>query len=267
VVESIVLWRRLVGAQIRGQLQYRTSFALDFGGTFLISFVDFLAVLVIFHNVPRLGTWSVQEVALLYALSSISFAITDLAIGHLDQFPQKIRDGNFDILLVRPRGSLFQVIASDFQLRRLGKAAQGALVLAYALAALHLDWTFGRGLMLVVMIPAGVVIFASVWVIGGCLAFWTTDGGEFTNAFTYGGNFMAQYPIDVYATWLRRFLCYLVPLGFVCYFPALYLLDKEDPLGLPRFLQFSSPLVAAVAAVVAGAIWRGAVRHYRSAGG
>ena len=267
MVESIVLWRRLVGAQIRGQLQYRTSFALDFGGTFLISFVDFLAVLVIFHNVPRLGTWSVQEVALLYALSSISFAITDLAIGHLDQFPQKIRDGNFDILLVRPRGSLFQVIASDFQLRRLGKAAQGALVLAYALAALHLDWTFGRGLMLVVMIPAGVVIFASVWVIGGCLAFWTTDGGEFTNAFTYGGNFMAQYPIDVYATWLRRFLCYLVPLGFVCYFPALYLLDKEDPLGLPRFLQFSSPLVAAVAAVVAGAIWRGAVRHYRSAGG
>ena len=267
MVESVVLWRRLVGAQIRGQLQYRTSFALDFGGSFLISFVDFLAVLVIFHNVPRLGTWSVHEVALLYALSSISFAITDLAIGHLDQFPQKIRDGNFDILLVRPRGSLFQVIASDFQLRRLGKAAQGALVLAYALAALHLDWTIGRGLMLVVMIPAGVVIFASVWVIGGCLAFWTTDGGEFTNAFTYGGSFMAQYPIDVYATWLRRFLCYLVPLGFVCYFPALYILDKQDPLGLPRFLQFSSPIVAAFAAVVAGAIWRGAVRHYRSAGG
>ncbi len=47
------------------------------------------------------------------------------SIGHLDQFPQKIRDGNFDIVLVRPRGTLFQVVASDFQLRRLGKAAQG----------------------------------------------------------------------------------------------------------------------------------------------
>src|SRR5947208_3321671 len=212
------------------------SFALDVIGAFLISFIDFLAVLVIFHNVHRLGTWNVREVALLYAFSSISFALTDLAIGHLDLFPQKIRDGNFDILLVRPRSTLFQVIASDFQLRRLGKAVQGVLVLVYALAVLHIDWTVGRVAMLVVMVPAAIVIFSSVWVTGACLAFWTTDGGEFTNAFTYGGNFMAQYPIDVYGAWLRRFLCYIVPLGFVCYFPALYILGKRDPLGLPRIL-------------------------------
>ncbi len=267
MVDSVVLWRRLVGAQVRSQVQYRVSFALDLSGSFLISFVDFLAVLVIFHNVPRLGVWSVREVALLYALSSIAFALTDLVIGHLDAFPQKIRDGNFDIVLVRPRGSLYQVIASDFQLRRLGKAVQGGLVLAYALSALHLHWTVGRALMLAVTVPAGVVIFASVWVVGACIAFWTTDGGEFTNAFTYGGNFMAQYPIDVYSTWLRRFLCYLVPIGFVGYFPVLYILDKPDPLGLPHFLEFASPAVAGVAALVAGSVWRGAVRHYRSAGG
>jgi len=267
VVETVVLWRRLIGAQVRSQLQYRASFALDLAGAFLISFIDFMAVLVIFHNVHRLGTWSVREVALLYALSSISFALTDLAIGHLDQFPQKIRDGNFDILLVRPRSTLFQVIASDFQLRRLGKAIQGLLVLVYALAALDLHWSIGRGVMLVLSIPAAIVIFSSVWVVGGCLAFWTTDGGEFTNAFTYGGNFLAQYPVDILGTWLRRFLAYLVPLAFVSYFPALYLLDKPDPLGLPAFLEIASPLVAVGAAVVAGLVWRSAVRHYRSAGG
>jgi viologen exporter family transport system permease protein len=267
VVETVVLWRRLIGAQVRSQLQYRASFALDLAGAFLISFIDFMAVLVIFHNVHRLGTWSVREVALLYALSSISFALTDLAIGHLDQFPQKIRDGNFDILLVRPRSTLFQVIASDFQLRRLGKAIQGLLVLVYALAALDLHWSIGRGVMLALSIPAAIVIFSSVWVVGGCLAFWTTDGGEFTNAFTYGGNFLAQYPVDILGTWLRRFLAYLVPLAFVSYFPALYLLDKPDPLGLPAFLEIASPLVAVGAAVVAGLVWRSAVRHYRSAGG
>jgi ABC-2 type transport system permease protein len=267
VVDSVVLWRRLVGAQVRSQLQYRASFALDLVGAFLISFIDFLAVLVIFHNVHELGAWSVREVALLYAFSSISFALTDLAIGHLDLFPQKIRDGNFDILLVRPRSTLLQVIASDFQLRRLGKAVQGVLVLVYALAALQIDWTVGRIAMLVVMVPAAIVIFSSVWVTGACLAFWTTDGGEFTNAFTYGGNFLAQYPVDILSAWLRRFLAYIVPLAFVAYFPALYILDKPDPLGLPRVFEFASPVVAAGAAVVAGLVWRFAVRHYRSAGG
>jgi ABC-2 type transport system permease protein len=267
VVEPLLLWRRLIGAQIRSQLQYRLSMTLDFLGSGLISFVDFLAVLVIFHNVPRLDTWSVQEVALLYALSSISFALTDMLIGHLDLFPQLIRTGNFDVLLVRPRSTLLQVFGSDFAVRRFAKAVQGAAVLVYALSALELHWTVARAAVLVLCVPVGCVIFGSVWVVGACIAFWTTDGGEFTNAFTYGGNFMAQYPIDIYSAWLRRFLAYVVPLAFVCYFPALFVLGKPDPLGLPRFLEFSSPAVAALAACVAGLVWRFAVRHYRSAGG
>jgi ABC-2 type transport system permease protein len=171
------------------------------------------------------------------------------------------------VLLVRPRSALLQVFASDFAVRRLAKALQGGAVLVYALSALHVHWTLARVLFLLLSIPAGMVIFGSVWVVGACLAFWTTDGGEFTNAFTYGGNFMAQYPIDIYSVWLRRFLAYVVPLAFVCYFPALFVLGKDDPLGLPRFLEVASPLVALAAAGVAGVVWRFAVRHYRSAGG
>jgi ABC-2 type transport system permease protein len=267
VVEPVLVWRRLVGAQIRSQYQYRVSFVLDMAGNFLISFIDFLAMLLIFHNVHQLGVWTLHEVAFLYAMSSISFAFTDLLVGHFDQFPQKIRDGNFDILLIRPRGTLFQVIASDFQMRRLGKAMQGVVVLTYVIGTLNISWDPGRIAMLAVMIPTAIVIFGSIWTIGSCLSFWTTDGGEFTNAFTYGGNFLAQYPIDIYSSWLRRFLAYIVPLAFVCYFPALYVLDKPDPLGLPRLLEFSSPLVALICAGVAGLSWRFAVRHYRSAGG
>ena len=149
---------------------------------------------------PRLNEWTVHEVAFLYALSSITFAITDMVIGQLDQFPQKIRDGNFDILLVRPRGTLFQVIASDFALRRLARVLQGSIVLVYALSTLTIHWTVPRTLVLLVSIPSAIVIFSSIWVVGACIAFWTTDGGEFTNAFTYGGTAMAQYPFDIYAT-------------------------------------------------------------------
>lgn len=267
MADTIVVWRRLVGAQIRSQLQYPLSFALDAFGSFWISFIDFVVVLVIFRNVPRLNAWNVHEVAFLYALSSITFAVTDMVIGQLDQFPQKIREGNFDILLVRPRGTLFQVIASDFALRRVARVLQGAIVLVYALSTLTIHWTAPRTLVLLVSIPSAIVIFSSIWVVGACIAFWTTDGGEFTNAFTYGGTAMAQYPFDIYSTWLRRVLGFVVPLAFVCYFPALYVLDKPDPLGLPRVLDFVSPLVALVAATVAGFVWRFAVRHYRSAGG
>jgi ABC-2 type transport system permease protein len=159
------------------------------------------------------------------------------------------------------------VIASDFALRRLGKAFQGVLVFGFALGGLDVDWNAGRVAMVGVMLVAGALIFASVWIAGATIAFWTVDGGEFTNAFTYGGNFLTQYPISIYGDWLRRFLAFVVPMAFVCYFPALYVLDKPDELGLPQWLRFGSPFVAAATVLLAGLAWRTAVRHYRSAGG
>jgi ABC-2 type transport system permease protein len=268
VVEPLQLWGRLAGAQVRSQLQYRTSFVLELVGAFLTGFLDFLAILVIFHNTSRLGDWSVAEVAFLFAYSSIAFSFTDMLIGSpLDVFGRSVRSGNFDILLVRPRATLFQVAVSDFQLRRLGRATQGIVVLVYAFVALHIHWTLAKAVVLAAALPSAVLIFASIWVVFGSVTFWTIEGGEFTNAFTYGGSFLAQYPIDIYAAWLRRLLAYVVPTAFVCYFPALYVLGKTDPLGLPHVLQFLSPAVALTSAVVAALVWRGAVRHYQSAGG
>lgn len=266
MADGLALYFRLVGAQVRSQLQYRTSFALDLLANVLISFLDFAAVLILFENVPALDGWTLHEVAFLYATTCISFAFVDLAVGHLDLFPRMIREGTFDLVLVRPRGSLFQVVASDFSLRRVGKALQGAIVLAFALSGLDIDWDAGRVAMLGVMLVAGAAIFAAVWVAGATIAFWTVDGGEFTNAFTYGGNYLTQYPISIYGDWLRRFLAFVVPMAFVCYFPALYVLEKEDPLGFPRAFQFASPLVALAVAVAAGVIWTQAVRRYRSVG-
>jgi ABC-2 type transport system permease protein len=266
VADALALYGRLVGAQIRSQLQYRASFALDVVGNFLISFLDFAAILILFENIPALDGWTLNEVAFLYGCTSISFAVVDLVIGHLDLLPRMIREGTFDLVLVRPRGTLFQVIASDFTVRRVGRTIQGVIVLAYAASGLDIAWSPGRVAMVGMMLVAGALIFAAVWVAGATIAFWTVDGGEFTNAFTYGGNFLTQYPISIYGDWVRRFLAFVVPMAFVCYFPALYVLDKPDPLGFPRVFQFASPLVALVAAVVAGLIWRFAVRRYRSVG-
>ena len=66
--------------------------------------------------------------------------------------------------------------------------------------ALNIDWTSGRVAMLVVMVPTrDRDLRLDLGRRRAASSFWTTDGGEFTNAFTYGGTSMAQYPIDIYA--------------------------------------------------------------------
>jgi ABC-2 type transport system permease protein len=266
LVRLLGIYRRLVGARVRSQLQYRLSFALNLVGMALITFLDFATILVIFHQVDALGGWSVAEVSLLYGIACIAFALTDLVVGHLDLLPTMIREGEFDLVLIRPLSSLFQVVSADFALRRLGKLAQGLGVLVFALVQLDLDWTAGRAAMLVVSVVAGAAIFAGVWVALATIAFWLVDSLEVANAFTYGGNYVAQYPINIFGPWLRRLVVFLIPIAFVSYFPSLYVLDKDDPLGFPAAFQFASPLVAVAAAIGGGLLWRAAVRRYRSVG-
>jgi ABC-2 type transport system permease protein len=266
VVELLGIYRRLIGAKIRSQLQYRLSFALNTIGSALTTFLDFAAILILFGQVDALGEWTVAEVGILYGISCVSFALTDLAIGHLDLLPRMIREGDFDMVLLRPLGSLFQVIASDFALRRLGRFTQGLAVLVVAAVSLDLDWTPARIGMLLLAVVAGAAIFAGIWIGLATIAFWLVDSMEVVNSFTYGGNFLAQYPVNIFGPWLRRLVFFVIPVSFVSYFPALFVLDKEDPLGLPSALQFVSPLVAVATCVGGGLLWRAAVRRYRSVG-
>jgi len=264
--EAAALYWRLVRAQIRAQWQYRASFVLQLLGAFALTFVDFLAVLVIFSHLPYLAGWSLGEVAFLYGTSYIAFQFADLTVGQLDGLGDKVQRGDFDLVLIRPRGTLFQLLASDIAMRRLGAMAQAGIVLGVAFSLVDVHWTPGRVLVLLTMPVTGFLVFAGVWIIGATTTFWTTRSMEVVNSVTYGGQFLTSYPMNVYGAWLRRIFIFAVPLAFVNYFPALYVLDKRDPLGAPGFVRFLAPVVAVVLLFVANRIWSFGVRHYRSTG-
>ena len=261
---SLYWW--LLGAQVRSQVQYRGSFALQTLGQALSTFVDFIGLLLLFHRFPSLAGWSLGEVAFLYGLGGVSFALSDMASGGFDRLSVFIQTGTFDRVLTRPVGAFLQMLASDFQIRRVGRVLQALMALAVSLLLVDVAWTPAKLLVALSAVVSGVVIFCAIWVIGAAITFWTVQTSEVTNVFTYGGSELVGHPMPIYATWLRHFFTFVVPLAFVTYLPALYILDRPDPLGLPRVLQLCSPLVAAAFFLAARGAWSFGVRHYQSTG-
>lgn len=260
------IYPRIVASRVRGHLAYPTSFALDTLAQVIGQGIELVVILVVFTQVSALGGFNQDEVLLIYGLAATAFGLADLLVGQIEELPTFIRTGEFDVMLLRPLSTLAQLLTSDVALRRLGRVAVGLGVLAWALARLDLDWTPLRVLVLVLAPVFGTVILSSIWVATNSVSFWFVDGREFANAFTYGSNFSTSYPITVYGPWLRGVLCFAVPSAFVAYFPALAVLDRPDPLGLPEALRYSSPLVAVVAVTIAALVWRSGVRHYQGTG-
>jgi ABC-2 type transport system permease protein len=257
---------RLLGAQVRSQMQYRASFLLQVVGQFFVTFVDFISVALLFHRFPTIDGWSFGEVAFLYGTGAIAFALADLAVGDFERLALMVREGTFDRVMTRPLSAFVQVLTADFQLRRLGRAAQGALVLVLALSVVDIAWSPVKMFVMLAGIASGIVIFACIFVVGAAISFWTLQDSEVLNVFTYGGSEMVSYPMTIYGTWLRRFFTFVIPLAFVTYLPALVVLDRSDPLGLPRALHYASPLVALLFVLVARGLWSLGVRHYQSTG-
>jgi ABC-2 type transport system permease protein len=258
------VYGRIVASRIRSQLSYPGSFALDLVAQLLSQGIELLAILAIFTQVTSLGGFSATEVVLIYGLAATAFGLADLAVGQIEALPEYIRTGEFDVMLLRPLGTLPQLLSADVQLRRIGRVAAGAAVLAWVLR--DVEWTPVRVVVAVVAPLAGAVILSAIWIAANCVSFWLVDGSEVANSVTYGSDFATSYPITVYGPWLRRIMCFAVPGAFVAYFPALALLGRPDPLGLPEALRYCSPLVAAIAVGVAALIWRTGVRHYQGTG-
>jgi viologen exporter family transport system permease protein len=262
----LAVYRRLVGAAVRGQLAYPVSFALQCAGQAVGQATDLVAILVLFRHVKALGGFDVYEVLVIYGSAGVSFGLADMIVGQLDSLPMYIRMGRLDALLLRPLGALGQICASEITLRRLGRSATALVVLGYALSIVDVQWTPARAVLVVLAPLAGTVILGSVWVVACSICFWVIEGRELASSVTYGSSMFTAYPLGIFSPWLRRLMGFAVPGAFVAYFPALALLGKPDPLGLPAWLQWSSAPVALLSALVAGAVWRLAVRHYQGTG-
>jgi len=266
VASDLRVWRHLVGARIRADWQYRTSFFLFLASQTLIACMDLAVIAAIFGQVDELAGWSGVEVALLFGLGGVAFGLADLLVSAVELASKHIKAGTFDLFLLRPLPALLHLSASEFALRRLGRAIQPLVVLIGALVLAPIDWDVEAVLLVPVTLASGTVLFGAVWVVTSSISFWTVESQEVANAFTYGGSVVVHHPLDLLGAWMRRLFTFLVPLAFVAYFPAARLLDRPDPLGWPSELAWASPVVAAAAALVARGVWGLAIRHHRSTG-
>jgi ABC-2 type transport system permease protein len=266
-VNAFRLYGRYAAASVKGQMQYPTAFLLLSLGQFLSTIIEFVGIWALFNRFQSLLDWTLPQVALFYGTVNISFALADMISRGFDVFgPQFVKTGDFDRLLLRPRSTPLQLMGHELRLTRIGRFLQGALVLAIAVALLDLSWGVREVALLCAAITGGVAFFLALVVLQATLAFWTVESLEVANTLTYGGVFAAQYPIEIYSKWLRKFFTFVVPLSCVAYFPIVGILAINDPLGAPTWFLHVSPLAGFVFLAASLAIWRLGVRHYTSTG-
>jgi ABC-2 type transport system permease protein len=169
-------------------------------------------------------------------------------------------------MLIRPVGTLAQVLADQFTPKRFGKLIPSTATLVWSVHALPVTWTPLKAAVCVGTVVCGTAIYCALWVLTGSISFVATDARETANVITYGGELVTEFPFAIYQRPLALMMTFAVPLAFITWQPSLYVLGRPDPFGLPAFLRFAPPAVALLLSLAAALVWRAAVRRYRSTG-
>jgi ABC-2 type transport system permease protein len=211
------------------------------------------------------GTW--MRAVAQYPASLAMLVVTQIATTSLDLvailliFAHTPRLGGFSLPEVM---FLYGTATLSLSVADMGKLVPALVALMLGLS--RLDVPPGRLAVVPLMVAGGVWIFAALWVLAASWQFAVVDGKQASNSITYGGGYLTQYPLSIFGRDVLRGLTFGVPLAFVNWEPALYVLHRPDPLGLPVFFRFASPLVALVLSLLAALAWRTGLRRYRSTG-
>jgi len=263
---SVRLYFRYAGISFRSQMEYRTSFLIRSAAHFTLTGVEFLGLVVLFQRFGQISGWTLPQVGLFYGMVSVAFAIAEAVPRGFDVFPNLIKSGDFDRVLLRPRSPALQILGQEFQMMRIGRFLQGGLVLIWSANQLKTDWTIPSISLLVFAITGGACLFSGLFVLQATMCFWTIESIEIVNSATYGGVETAQFPLTIYPRWFRWIFTFVIPLATINYFPVHAILDLTDPVGSTRLIQWMSPLAGVAFLAICLQFWRLGVRHYTSTG-
>jgi len=246
---------------LKGQMQYKASFFFLLLGQFLTAFSAFLTIWVLMQRFHTVKGFTYPQVLLCFSVVLLSFSLAECFFRGFDTFSGMIGNGQFDRILVRPRGAVYQVLCAKIELTRLGRLLQAVLVLIYAIPESGVVWTLDKVCVLIGMLLGGVGLFSALFVMYAGICFFTIEGLEVMNIFTDGGREFGSYPLGVFGEGVRKFCTFVIPLALVQYYPLLWLLDMTD-----KAFYAVTPLFGVLFWLPALLVWKLGVRNYVSTG-
>lgn len=260
---SVKLYMLLIKASLRSRMQYKFNFLFSTAMASCVHISEFLMVALVMMRFGNIMGWTLYEVCYLYGVIMIAKAIYRTLASDVHHLEKYLVSGDLDALLIRPVPVLLALMTQNSRVL-FAEIGQGLILLGIAMKPLmasgQIGWTAIP--LTALIICTGAIILFAIGLATAAAGFWLTRIEYLQNMTEDATHTAARYPLSLYPKWLQGALMVIVPVAFVNYIPALYILRHQGGI----WMLLGTAGIACAALWLAMRFWKLGLSRYQSTG-
>ena len=244
----------------RSMVAYRANFLLSSTLSILKNLGLPLFTVLIYNAGGAVPGWSIYELLLIQSVFTMSRGLCGPLFFSMTWITMdRVREGTYDLMLIRPGPIIIQTLAMAFDPESIGVFFGGLAIFCVSMGHLPAPGV-GEIALFIFLFFIGMIVMLGCTLLISAVAFkWVGNSRlfEIYDSVTAFG----RYPAGIYPKPLALILSFVLPVGMIAFFPASVLLKKLEPYMLLSVI----PCVAFLCAGIM--LFQHMVKSYKSAGG
>lgn len=255
-----------INLSIKRQIEY-PAFMLSFLIRVPVQyFIGIWMIKVVTDNFQTLNGWDFSQLSFIYSLSLLSSGLMGFLFLQVFYMSSLVIKGEFDRMLLRPLGVFFQFIWRTTTLVSLFDLIPGIVIFSYACKQVNFVWSSTNIIKLILVIIGGVLIRASYFIITGSISFWKKNSSALAQIGHIVIERSTMYPLSIYPNFIQFFFTFILPFGFISFYPACEFLGKYNRFIMPNGLSFITIIVGIVFFLIGIFVFNRGLKAYESSG-
>lgn len=247
--------------QIKSEMQYKKAFIIAVLGQIVSSLFSLISIYFLFDKFGNIKGFEFKHVLICYSISFLGFSLTECFFRGFDHFDLMISNGQFDMMLIRPKPLLFQIIANKIEFKKMGRAIMALIIATLVIINSPELWSIDKIITIMLMVIGTILIYIGLFIIKATICFYTTQSLEIMNIFTDGARDLTEYPLSIYKKFIVDFFTYVIPIAMVNLYPLLYLIGRTQ-----NKTYMFAPLISVVYLIPCNVFWKIGLKRYKSTG-
>lgn len=223
------IYKECIKAAFSKASAYRFNFYLTTFITLISNLLFPIITILIYNSGARFSGWSFYEVLLIQAIFTFSSGFSRIIVGEVFYKTMLCnREGNFEVILLKPVHPLFFIMSSSFNPESFGLIIGG--IIMFIIAITHTGVvSFLSVIEFIILFFSGTAVMTGISFIMAATSFKWIGNSRIPEIADSFHNF-GKYPANVYPSVIKSIITFIIPVAMVGFYPACALLGRLDPI-------------------------------------